>query len=68
MEDQNTESKERLLKPGEVATALSISRALTYRLLQSGKIPVVRISHAVRVKPSDLRAYVEKCRRGDFEG
>ena len=53
---------ERLLKADEVSRILNISRALTYRLLQRGDIPVVRINHAVRVKPSDLDDYINKCR------
>jgi excisionase family DNA binding protein len=53
---------ERLLKADEVSRILNISRALTYRLLQRGDIPVVRINHAVRVKPSDLDEFINKCR------
>ena len=53
---------ERLLKADEVSRILNISRALTYRLLQRGDIPVVRINHAVRVKPSDLDDFISKCR------
>ena len=53
---------ERLLKADEVSRILNISRALTYRLLQRGDIPVVRINHAVRVKPSDLDDFINKCR------
>jgi len=55
----------KLLRARDVAGALSISRALAYRLLRTGKIPVVRISHAVRVKPSDLEEYVKRCREAD---
>ena len=53
---------ERLLKADEVSRILNISRALTYRLLQQGDIPVVRINHAVRVKRSDLDEFISKCR------
>ena len=54
--------KERLLKPSEVAGLLNVSRAMSYHLLQSGQIPVVRINRAVRVKPDDLRSFIEQQR------
>ncbi len=54
----------RLLKAGDVSRILNISRALAYRLLQNGSIPVVRINQAVRVKPSDLDAFIQSCRSG----
>ena len=50
---------ERLLKAVDVARILNISRALSYRLLDSGRIPAVRINRAVRVKPSDLKLFIE---------
>jgi excisionase family DNA binding protein len=53
---------ERLIKVADVAKILNISRALAYRLLQNGDIPAIRINHAVRVRPSDLDEYIEKCR------
>ena len=55
-------NSERLLKADEVSRILNISRAMTYRLIQWGEIPVIRINHAVRVKPSDLNEYINKCR------
>lgn len=54
--------QEPLLKPSDVAMILSVSKALVYQLLRQGSIPVVRINHAVRVKPSDLEAFIQKCR------
>ena len=54
--------EEKLLKPSEVAEYLNISRAMSYRLLQSGKIPVIRINRTVRVKPSDLHGFIERQR------
>ena len=53
---------EQLLKATDIARILNISKALAYRLIQRGELPVVRISHAVRVKLSDLEDYVKKCR------
>lgn len=68
MNELGTSQGERLLKASEVAGILSISKALVYRLIQHGEIPSVRINHAVRVKPSDLDEYVNRCRKGVFEG
>ncbi len=55
-------TEERLLKPSEVAAFLNISRAMSYRLLQSGKIPVIRINRMVRVRPNDLQRFLEQQR------
>ena len=60
--DFESVKQEPLLKPSDVAMILSVSKALVYRLLRQGSIPVVRINHAVRVKPSDLEVFIQKCR------
>ena len=62
MNELETMNEDRLLKAVEVAEVLSISKALVYRLIQQGLIPSVRINHAVRVKRSDLYAFIERCR------
>lgn len=54
--------KDRLLKASEVAELLNVSRAMSYHLLQSGQIPVVHINRTVRVKPDDLRSFIEQQR------
>lgn len=54
--------EERLLKPSEVASFLNISRSMSYRLLQSGKIPVIRINRIVRVRPNDLQWFLDQQR------
>jgi len=53
----------RLLKASDIAQILNISRALAYRLMQNGDIPVVRVNHAVRVLPADLEQYIQQCRQ-----
>jgi excisionase family DNA binding protein len=53
---------ERLLKAMDVAMILNISRALSYRLMESGMIPSIRINRVVRVKPSDLKRFIESQR------
>ena len=54
--------KEKLLKASEVAELLNVSRAMSYHLMQSGQIPVVRINRSVRVRPDDLRSFIEQQR------
>jgi len=53
---------EPLLKASDIAKTLNISKAMAYRLIQQREIPAVRINHAVRVRRSDLDAYIERCR------
>lgn len=48
-----------LLKANDVAKILNISRALAYRLIQTGKIPAVRINHSVRVRFEDLEHFIQ---------
>jgi excisionase family DNA binding protein len=55
---------EQLLKAEEIARMLNISRAMAYRLLRRGEIPVIRISRSVRVKFSDLQEYAKRSRLG----
>lgn len=50
-----------LLRPVEVAAALSISRSRAYELLASGQIPgVVRLGRSIRVSARCLAAFVEQ--------
>jgi excisionase family DNA binding protein len=51
---------EKLLKGGDVAAILNISRSKAYRLMQTGDIPSVRIGHSVRVRPCDLVSFIEQ--------
>jgi excisionase family DNA binding protein len=57
---------DKLLKPTDVARILNISRALSYRLLQKGEIPVIRVNNAIRVKPNDLEDFIEKSRNSQL--
>ena len=51
-----------LLRPGEVATRLGISRTVVYELIASGEIPSIRIGsgkrRSVRVPVEDLRDWI----------
>ena len=50
---------DRLLTAVEIARLLNISRAFAYQLMQRGKIRTVCIEGARRVRPDDLRQYIE---------
>jgi excisionase family DNA binding protein len=52
----------RLLRASEVAKILNISRPLAYRLMQTGKIPTVRINSSVRVRLEDLEGFIQSNR------
>jgi len=54
----NVEMK--LLRATEVAQILNVSRAFAYRLMQQGKIRTVVIAKTRRVRPSDLRDFIEQ--------
>ena len=56
---QVIELPERLLTAVEVASVLNISRAFAYQLMQRGKIRTVCIEGARRVRPEDLRSFIE---------
>jgi excisionase family DNA binding protein len=51
--------KKRLLKPGDVAGILNISRSFAYHLLETRQLPTVRIGRTLRVRAQDLEAYIE---------
>ena len=55
---QVIELPERLLTAVEVANILNISRAFAYQLMQRGKIRTVFIEGARRVRPEDLRLFI----------
>lgn len=50
----------RLLKAEEVDEILNISRSFAYLLMQSGRIPMVRLGWACIVRSEDLVDYIEK--------
>lgn len=52
----------RLMRIGEVAQQLSLSRSATYELVSSGVLPSVVVSaggRSRRVRPSDLRRFID---------
>lgn len=58
----------RLMKPGEVAAALSCSVRTIYAVIATGDLRTVRVGQgggAIRVHPADLAAYVNRLRGAD---
>ena len=51
---------EKLLKAAEGAEFLNISRAYAYHLMNRGELRTVAIGTARRVRPEDLRRYIEE--------
>ena len=48
-----------LLNAQQVAEILNLSKSKTYRFMQLGEIPTVRIGKSRRVRPEDLIKYIE---------
>ena len=56
---------QRLLDVADVADLLSISQSLVYQLVESGKIPFLRIGNgrgSIRFQSADVTAYLNSCR------
>ena len=53
----------RLLRVAEVADQLGVSTATVYGLCAAGELPHVRIVDSIRVRPSDLAAFVKRATR-----
>jgi excisionase family DNA binding protein len=51
---------ERLLRIEDIADRLAVSRSMAWKLIATGELRAVRIGRAVRVRPADLEAYIER--------
>jgi excisionase family DNA binding protein len=60
MNQRRTEIEPLLLRGGEVASALGISRALAYRWMSNGTLPTVRVSRSVRVPADGLLLWIQQ--------
>ena len=61
--DTRSTAAHRLLRLHEVADRLSVSTSMAWKLVAYGHLPSVRIGRAVRVRPTDLEAYLEGAAR-----
>jgi excisionase family DNA binding protein len=57
-------SSGRLLTARQAAEHLAISTRTLWSITARGELPVVRIGRAVRYRPADLAAYVERLAQG----
>ena len=64
----NLQERVPLLKATEVADILNISLPMAYRLIQIGEIRAVQIGKGRRVRPQDLRQYIESNLTNEPEG
>ena len=55
----NSQKRVPLLNATEVADILNISLPMAYKLIQTGEIRAVQIGKGRRVRPQDLRQYIE---------
>jgi excisionase family DNA binding protein len=53
----------KLLRVGEVAKVLSVSRSHVYRLIESGEIPATRLGRTVRVRREWLEEFTRNADR-----
>lgn len=63
--DPNQNRTPLLLRGIEVADALGISRALAYRWMKNGTLPIVRVSRAVRVPREALLDWIKRNTQSD---
>jgi excisionase family DNA binding protein len=49
---------EKLMNAKDVAAVLKLSRSTVYRLVNSGKLPTIRIGGALRFSPSAIEAWI----------
>lgn len=53
-----------LLKPEQVAQAMSVSRTIVYALIQSGELRSVRVGRSRRVTPEAVTEFVQRLQGG----
>ena len=52
---------DKLLTVKDLQDRLRISRSMAWKLVYSGEIPHVKIGRCVRVRESDVLAFVDRC-------
>ena len=57
--DMEVGMTDRLLKGGDVATVLGISRSLAYRMMRTGEIQSIRFGRTIRVRPEALERFLQ---------
>lgn len=57
------ERSEPLLRISDIATRLSISQSMAWKIINGGQLRSMRIGRAVRVRPADLESYITDASR-----
>ena len=52
--------RDRLLRVAEVAEHLGVCNATVYRLCESGQLPHVWIVNSIRIRPEDLKVFLDR--------
>ncbi len=60
MKLQRGEQREPLLKVPEAADRCRLSERQMWRHIQAGRLPVVRLGRAVRIRPIDLDRFIDR--------
>ena len=50
--------------PYDLTELLHLSKASVYKLIESGKLPVIRIGRKILISEQDLRAFLESRKEG----
>jgi excisionase family DNA binding protein len=64
-QQERGENPTRLMTVDEVARELSVGRTFVWELTAAGRLPTVRLGRLVRIRPEDLRRYVDQLVQGD---
>lgn len=54
-----------LLRPREISQRLGLSRAMVYRLIESGELKAIRIGKSIRVDAAEFARFVDERRDGE---
>jgi excisionase family DNA binding protein len=66
--EPSREDDDPLLSVGDIARRLAVSTATVYGLCASGKLTHLRLLNIIRVRPADLRAFVNASVRREERG
>ena len=58
----NHSERETMISPSELQEWLGCGRSMTYKLLSTGAIPSYRVRRLIRIRRSDVTAFLEENR------
>ena len=61
---ERTASIEGLWTYDQAGKVLGVSGRTVWTLVDRGDLPAVRFGHSVRIDPADLRAFIDRSKRG----